>query len=311
MGYIILAEALRQTCMNSSGTAVNAGRKCGIRVSRWVDDGETEVPETSKYLFEHLLATVDANEYRYQHKWTASVTLDSTPLQTAATFYFPQNNLLNSSGYLHMKKGTYYVTYSYTVELKNDGTEHTAVINASCASTTPKNCRASVSFTTPSSVVAPELTNLVISQDDFGRVDNIICTCGGNSAPSEFECTVTRYDNNGAAAASAMVRFVADTLNPWRLEIPAAQLPLLAAIMPGNAVHIKLKALNSAGSSEDSEFTVYAGSGVCQTVRGDFKNATPYVWYNGVWVPAITYVDYEDLWTLTRQGVEIDYELPK
>lgn len=311
MGYIILAEALRQTCMNSSGTAVNAGRKCGIRVSRWVNDGETEVPETSKYLFEHLLATVDANEYRYQHKWTASVTLDSTPLQTAATFYFPQKSLLNASGYLHMKKGTYYVTYSYTVELKNDGTEHTAVINASCASTTPKNCRASVAFTTPSSLTAPEISNLVVSQDTLGRINNVICNCGGNSAPSWFECIVTHYNNNGNAVASQTYTIAADITNPWHIEISATQLPLLADVVAGNAVHIKLKALNYAGSSEDTEFVVYPGAGACKLAGGDFKNATPYVYYNGEWVPAITYGNHEDSWPLTRQGVEVDYVLPK
>ena len=307
MGYQ-LVNTVRNCTYLKNTTAVDSDRKCGLDVFRWVDEGETVTPKRSRYKYVYYFANIAYREQRYQHNWNAEIRRDGIVLRPwSQSFLFPKRELLTSSGYAYLNKGTYYEVISYEEELDNDGITHYINITGSCAATAPKNGSASLSFTTPSSVVAPELANLVISQDTLGRVDNVICTCGGNSAPTEFECTVTRYDNNGVASASAVLRFAADTSDPWRLEIPAAQLPLLDTVMPGNAVHIKLKALNSAGSSEDSEFTVYAGSAACQTVRGDFKNATPYVKYNGVWVPAITYVDYEELWTLTKQGVELDY----
>lgn len=312
MGYQLICAGVRGCTYLKNTTAVDSDRKCGLDVFRWVDEGETVIPKRSRYKYVYYFANIAYREQRYQHKWNAEIRRDGIVLRAwAQNFLFPKKELLNSSGYTYLNKGTYYEVISYEEELDNDGAAHYINITGSCASTAPKNGSATLSFTTPSSVVAPEISNFVVSQDDFGRINNIICTCGGNSAPTWFECTVTRYDNNGVTAASETLRLAANISNPWRLEIPAVQLPLLADIMPGNAVHIKLKALNYAGSSEDTEFVVYQGAGACKIAVGDFKNATPYVKYNGEWVPAITYVDYEDSWLLTRQGVELNYELPK
>ena len=312
MGYQLVCTGVRNCTYLKNATAVDPDRRCGLDIFRWVDEGETTIPKRSRYKYVYYFANITYREQRYQHNWNAEIRRDGTVLRPwSQSFVFPQRELLNSNGYMYLNEDTYYEVISYEEELDNDGAEHYVNIRGSCAATAPKNGSAALSFTTPSSVVAPEISNLVISQDFLGRVDNVICTCGGNSAPTEFECIITRYDNNGVAAASESHRLVADTADPWRLEIPAAQLPLLAAIVPGNAVHIKLKAFNSAGSSEDSEFTVYAGSGACKTTGGAFKNATPYVKYNDVWRPAVTYVDHEDLWALTRQGVELDYVLSK
>lgn len=311
MGYQLISTVRGCTYLQGT-TVVDYDRKCGLDVFRWVNEGETVIPNCSLYKYVYYYANTAYREKRYQHKWNATVSRDGVKLgEWYLNIYFPKTASLNASGWTYLYKDTYYEVLSYEEYLNNDGMTHYINITGSCGVTIPNNGSATLSFTTPSSVVAPEISNLLISQDDRGRVDYVICNCGGNSAPSEFECTVTRYDNNGVESASATISIAADISNPWRLEISAAQLPLLASITPGGAVRIKLKALNSAGSSEDAESAVYAGAGACKIAGGDFKNATPYVKYNGEWVPAVAYGDYDDEWILTRQGVEIDYVLPK
>ena len=308
--YISIGSMRTGVCMKSDGTSINTGRRCGVEVFRYVEDNETVVPQKSKYLFKFLLASVDSNEIRYQHNWAVKATLNNNVIHNT-TAAFPKNALLNKNGYLVMQKGQFYEVFSVEKDLDNNGSSYNLTMFGNCNSTVPKNCSASLSFTTPASVVAPQISQLIVSYNDGNTIYSIICRCTGNSAPSTYRCTITRYNNNGVIVETASHDTAANPNNPWLLNmIPTgyqAYKTILDNAVPGNALHVSVTAINSAGSaSRDYSATAILGSAACKH-NGVFKNATPYVKRDGTWYPANAYaIGSDGEWCYTKQGVELN-----
>ena len=316
--YILIADNYNGLCMNSSGK-IDTTRSCCVEVWRAKGTDTAIIPGESEYIFKFYIANVSYTEQRYQHWWDSYIVLDARCVKdwNTAHFLFPKSSSLNSSGYVKLNKGQHYEVLEYVTTFKNDGTEHTIAITATCLSTTPKNCNVTLSFTTPVCTTVPEIDYATVEYTDTGDINKLIIQCKPTYMPKSFYIEHYIYGNDGHYYdGEDMAGVVGYTITPdvptYRLELPGwwlrEHLTDYSLILAGRVFHCTVSVSNEYGKSPITKCCTIdrPGSAAVRLDGGAFKNATPYVKVNGVWYPAVAYADTEHGWQLTKRSVEFD-----